>query len=364
MKHFGILLWAALLLPCVALCEGVTLRTYTPFADMDPGAQGWEEILQRWSTQTGNTADDYSGAQDETWFSELNTALDAGEADLVIVPVGSGLTAGKLTTADELAAAGAQGVRSLADMQEQDGTILLTPVRLGYETLFVNTDVLAQAGLAAPQSWEDLVVDCAVLAQMGVTPVANSLTEWPETVLDCAALIAAPAESYGSEDSLNGAASVLESLVAVGAFGTDPWNATDEACSNAFLTGQAAMRFDSWDFAQNVSAERADSVSAVPLFGMDGSVRSALPGAGRLGLTVSRAALADTSKREAVLSLVSAILSAEGTAGLMTGADGTLADAMAQLNLSCTGLCGVLYDVNPDTFDDWAEKTVSGLMTE
>ena len=58
------------------------------------------------------------------------------------------------------------------------------------------------------------------------------------------------------------------------------------------------------------------------------------------------------------------MLSREGEARLVTAAGGGLAESMAELTLSAEGACGILYDLNPEGFDDWAEKTVSSLMSE
>ncbi len=364
MKRFSLALMCFALVFLPALCAAVTLRVYTPFADMDPGAQGWEELLRSWEEETGNACEDYSALQDETWFEELRRAVSAGEADLVIVPVGSGLEAKDLVTAQELSQAGVPGVKSLSAMAESDGSILLTPVRYHFETLFVNTDVLEKAGLSVPGSWEDLVVSCAVLAQTGVTPVANALTEWPEIVLDCAAMMGAPAADFGSGTSKEAAALVLSQLSALGAFGADPWNAGDQTEADAFLAGKAAMRFDSWDFSLSVPEERHDAVLAIPLPGLDGAQRTVLVGTPACGLALTKACQNSPERWKAALSLAGKILDARGESRLVTAAGGKLADSMAQLTLSAQDVSGILYDRDPDGFDDWAEKVVSSLMSE
>lgn len=79
--------------------------------------------------------------------------------------------------------------------------------------------MLEQNGLSVPTNYEELVTVCAVLAQKGVTPIANALCEWSEIALDCAAMIGAPENQYGQQPSLDGAKSVLTALTKVGAFG-------------------------------------------------------------------------------------------------------------------------------------------------
>ena len=70
--------------------------------------------------------------------------------------MGSGLTGKQLVSVDELLAAAPDcGARKMTAMAESDGSILLTPVRLNWEALYVNTDVLAQNGLSVPTNYEE-----------------------------------------------------------------------------------------------------------------------------------------------------------------------------------------------------------------
>ena len=116
-----------------AQAAGGSLKTLTPFADMDFAAQGYMDMITRWEAETGNLAEDYSGMPDELFMENLRAMIREGTADVVVLPVGSGLTASELLTADELAADTDCGVRRMEAMREQDGSVLLAPVggRLG-----------------------------------------------------------------------------------------------------------------------------------------------------------------------------------------------------------------------------------------
>ena len=360
------LLIAALCLGCAcALAAGETVCTLTPFADIDFAAQGFMDIVTAWEEETGNMVEDYSGLIDEGWLERMQELLAAGKADLLIVPVGSGLTKEQAVTAQELAGAAPQlGARSFPSMAEAEGSVLLTPVRLNWEALYVNTDVLAAAGVAVPATFDELLIACATLSQKGVTPIANALCEWAEIALDCAALIGAPQENYGGEESLSGAKNVLSALAAVGAFGADPWNAQDAQMESAFVGGEAAMRFDSDALAQMIPESRAQDVTVVSLAGSDGQPRTALVGTPSFGLTLSRACWEDEGRREAALSLAERLLTGENAPQLVSGAPGQLARNIAALTASATDCAGLLYDYNADTFDTWAEATVASLMSE
>ena len=240
-----------------ALAAGTTVTTFTPFADMDFAARGYMDLITAWEDETGNMVEDYSGLEDDLLMEQMQEMVTAGKADLVVVPLGSGLTANQLVSVDELLAAAPDcGAKKMAAMTESDGSVLLTPVRFNWEALYVNADVLEANGVTVPTTYEELVVACASLAQKGILPVANAMCEWAEIALDCAAMIGAPADQYGQQTSLDGAKAVTTALTQVGAFGLDPWNLTDEQAKQAFMEGAAAMRFDGSDLAELVPEAR------------------------------------------------------------------------------------------------------------
>ena len=364
MRKWMTMMISLCLMLCVcagAMAAGVTLRAFTPFADVDFAAQGYMDMITSWEEETGNVVEDYSGVMDESWMQTLRSMLASGEADVVVLPVGSGLTVGELVTAPELAAAAPRiGAKKFAAMKESDGSMLLAPVRLYWEALYVNTDVLARYGLAVPQTFEQLLAACMILNQNGVTPIANALCEWSEIVLDCAALCGAPADLYGQQASLDGAKDVLTTLAQVGAFGSDPWNMSDMDAESRFLSGEAAMRIDGDILSHLIAPERADSVQVVNLPAKDGQARGELVGTPAFGVAVSRACWQDPARKEAAISFVQKLLAEKSIA---TPAAGALGQSIAQLTQSAQDMTGILYDMNPDTFDGWAESVVAALMS-
>lgn len=342
-----------------AQAAGVTLRTFTPFADVDFAAQGYMDMITAWEQETGNVVEDYSGVIDELFMENLRAMLADGTADVVVLPVGSGLTVQELMSAGELAADSDCGIRKLDALKEADGSLLLSPVRLYWEALYVNTDVLARYGLGVPETFEDLLAVCAALSQNGVQPIANALCEWNEIVLDCAALAGAPAEQYGQQASLDGAKDVLATLVQAGAFGSDPWNMTDADAESRFLSGEAAMRFDADSLAQMVDEARQDSVIVMRLPAKDGSARTEVVGTPAFGVAVTRACWQDSARSEAAASFLIQLLAEQS---VVTPMGGRLGESIAALTANASDMTGVLYDCNPDTFDGWAEGVIAELM--
>lgn len=342
-----------------ACAAGVTIRTFTPFADVDFAAQSYMDLITQWEAESGNAVEDYSGVMDETWFAQLKMALAGGSADVVVLPVNSGLTVRELVSAGELMESTDIGVRLFDAMKEADGSVLLTPVRLNWEALYVNTDVLARFGLSAPKTFEELITVCAILSQNGVLPIANALCEWNEIVLDCAALAGAPQDQYGEKASLDGAKDYLTQLVQVGAFGSDPWNMMDMDAESMFLSGEAAMRVDADALADLISVDRLDSVIVMPLPPKDGAARSAVVGTPMFGLALTRSCWEDDARCEAAVSFAEKLLA---SSGLVSPVAGTLGESIATLTLGAQDMTGLLYDLNPDGFDAWAEGVVADLM--
>lgn len=363
-KGFALVCALALMVfaSCGALAAGVTLHVFTPFADLDMAAQSYMDMVTAWEGETGNMVEDYSGLTDEAWLSQMAEMTRAGETDVLVLPLGSGLTASELVTAQELAQAVPDlGVRAFESMQE-GGEALLSPLRVSWEALYVNTDVLGAYGLSVPDTYEELLAVCSALSAQGVTPIANALCEWSEIVLDCAALAACAPESYGEQESLDGAQQMLAALCAVGAFGSDPWNATDADTMQAFLAGEAAMRFDCDILAQDVPEERLDLVTVIPAPQRGGQRHSVLAGTPSFGVAITRACWEDEARREAAISLVRRMLGVSHYAQLAVGVSGQLGESIAQMLLGATDCAGILYDKLGEGFDSWAETAVSSLM--
>ena len=364
MRKWTVLGICVLMMLCVAsgaMAAGVTLRTFTPFADVDFAAQGYMDMITAWEEETGNVVEDYSGVMDDVWMAELRMMLDSGEADVVVLPAGSGFTVNELVSVPELAAAAPElGVRKFSSMKESDGSILLAPVRLYWEALYVNTDVLARYGLAAPGTFEELLVACMVLGQNGVLPIANALCEWNEIVLDTAALCGANADQFGMQASLDGAKDVLITLAQVGAFGSDPWNMSDMDAESKFLRGEAAMRIDADILAQLIAPERAAHMQVVNLPAKDGQARGEVVGTPAFGVAISRACWQNPARKEAAVSFVKRLLVEKS---VVTPAADALGESIAKLSAGAQDMTGLLFDMNPDTFDSWAESVVAALMS-
>lgn len=353
------------LLASVALGAGTTLRVFTPFADMDMAAQSYMDMITAWEGETGNLVEDYSGLTDDVWMNNMLESVRNGKVDVVVLPVGTGLTSQELVTAEELGQALPDlGLHPFASMAEADGSVLLTPMRVNWEALYINTDVLEQNGLSVPTTYEELISVCSALSGKGITPMANALGEWSEIVLDCLALASVPAEQFGTQASLDGAQQMLTALFAAGAFGKDPFNVSDAQMTEAFLSGEAAMRIDGDWLAYEVGTERRENVTVIPMPQPQGQAHSVLAGMPSYGVAITRACWEDEARREAALSFVSTMLSEEMCVHLAVGVEGALGESVATMLRNATDCAGILYDAIDTDFVRWSESVISSLMEQ
>ena len=171
----GLMAFVCLLVAAAsARAGGTTVTTFTPFADMDFAAQGYMDLITAWEDETGNMVEDYSGLEDDLFMEQMQEMVTAGRADLVVVPLGSGLTKDQLVSVDELLAAAPDcDAKRMDAMAERDGSVLLAPVRFNWEALYVNADVLEANGVAVPTNYDELIIACAIITRWRMPPESS-----------------------------------------------------------------------------------------------------------------------------------------------------------------------------------------------
>ena len=82
-KLFALVLTIALL-GSFALAEGVTIKTVSTFAGTDAAADTYQQLLDQWAAETGNTVEDASATSDEAWKAGVINDFAAGnEPDIL-----------------------------------------------------------------------------------------------------------------------------------------------------------------------------------------------------------------------------------------------------------------------------------------
>ncbi|MEB0000995.1 MULTISPECIES: ABC transporter substrate-binding protein [unclassified Cryobacterium] len=138
--------------------------------------------------------------------------------------------------------------------------------------LFNNKQVLTDAGITAPKTWDDLLADVKVLTAKGVTPIAlGGADQWPtlmwfEYLFDRVAGPDLLTKAIGGDttvwDSADGKAALtkLKSLIDAGAFGTnfDSVSFVDGGSPALLRTGKAAFELmGSWEYSTQQTADKA-----------------------------------------------------------------------------------------------------------
>ncbi|WP_022883384.1 ABC transporter substrate-binding protein [Glaciibacter superstes] len=154
--------------------------------------------------------------------------------------------------------------------------------------MFYNKDVLAEAGMEPPQTWEELLTDVDILINMGITPIAlGGADKWPtltwfQYMYDRVAgpqlikdAVAGDTSVWDSDES-HQALSELRDLIDRGAFGDsfDSVSFVGGGSGQLMREGRAAFELQgSWNYGSQLTADpdfTANSLGFMPFPAFDG----------------------------------------------------------------------------------------------
>jgi raffinose/stachyose/melibiose transport system substrate-binding protein len=212
----------------------------------------------------------------DTYKDKLRLAFGAGQAPDIFFSWGGGVLddyvkAGKV---DEITAADVDTSRFTASVMKAttfDGKVYGIPANgLAPVVLYYNKQVLRDAGLQPPTSYDQLTADVAKLKAKGVTPISLAAgSKWPtlmylEYLLDRIGgsqvfdKIASGEKTAWTDPAVTKANQMLQDLAKSGAFGTNASSVGyDQGASTALLyTGKAAFELmGTWEYANIAKAE-------------------------------------------------------------------------------------------------------------
>lgn len=137
----------------------VELVVTTTFAGEDGNAQNYKDAVAGWEAETGNTVVDTSATADETFKTRVATDFETGsEPDVLFFFNGADsnnfIEAGKVVSIDEIRAEYPEYASNMNDDliadSLVDGKKYAVPVNGYWEAMFVNTEILEEAGVAMP----------------------------------------------------------------------------------------------------------------------------------------------------------------------------------------------------------------------
>ena len=187
----------------------------------------------------------------------------------------------KLGVSDDLLPAASSTISSLY------GSVIALPTELNVEGIWYNKQLLADNGIEAPATWDELSDAAAQIETAGVTPFAAAGKDgWPITRLvgnyifrtlgSDAMQKVADGKAKLTDPEYVAAAAAVADLGAAGYFGEGIGSIDYAAALNEFATGKAAFFYmGSWTLANFNDAEAtpigADNIGFVPFPSVDGS---------------------------------------------------------------------------------------------
>ena len=139
-----------------ALAEGVTINVTTTYAGEDSNAQNFKDSVAAWEEESGNKVEDSSATSDESFKSRIITDFEAGsEPDVLFffngVDANQFVEQGKVVSIDEIREEYPDYASNMKDdmlgASPADGVNYSVPVNGYWEGMFVNKEVLEEAGV-------------------------------------------------------------------------------------------------------------------------------------------------------------------------------------------------------------------------
>lgn len=241
------------------------------------------------------TADDISGTQ---WDQQLqllasqdslsDMQMAAGTPSLMQQFIDSGQLLDLSDTLDELGVSDKilPAAESTIKALYRGGDLYALPTEFNIEGFWYNKQILADNGIDAPATWDDLVDAAAKLKGAGVQPFSAAGKDgWPVTRLvgdyivrdlgPDALKAVADGDAKLTDDDYVKAADAVSALGKEGYFGDAVGSVDYNAAMNTFLTGKAAFFYmGSWALANFNDAEQnqigADNVGFAPFPAVEG----------------------------------------------------------------------------------------------
>lgn len=358
-RFFALALSLLLLLPGLSLAE-VTLVTATTFAGYDAAAQDYSDALEAWETQSGNVVDDYSGMPDDAWLGSVSTQLADGTLDLLYTSTQlDDAQLAYFVPVDEILQKYPDfPAKTYAQLAQGDGKIYAMPVRMAWEALYVNTDLFVENNIALPTTWDALLSAVDQLNALGITPIANAISDWPACLVDVAVLAASTPDEYlqttAAPDGYAKGVNMLHTLYGRGAFGDRAMTWSDTDAEQAFLSRQGAMRVDGEWLGELVQEDQWNNTIILPFPREDGAPSTAMVASATSGFYITRSAWNDDVRREATVSLLKSLLSEPTASTLATNTGDALKNSLVEVFAPVDTLCAPLMDLlDMDAYDAW-----------
>ncbi len=391
-----------------AVRESVTLTVVTSYGGDDGNRGSFVTAVEEYQAATGVTVEDHSAASNEEWKNKVLTDFMTGsESDVLFYFTNADadpfINAGKVVSIEEIREEYPDYATNMKESMmavASDGLHYAVPSSGFWETLFVNTAVLEQCGVAVPgadYTWEAFLRDCETIKEAGFTPIACSLYEIPHYWFEFAVMNNGSLASHLEVPTLDETGALRDDaasrkwiaaledirlLYEAGYFPRNTLTATDAETVALFGRGEAAFLIDgSWKvgyFTKNFP-EALDSIQVRFAPGKGERLATDAIGGISMGYFITRKAWEDPQTREAAVEFVFHMTSEEvlgsfvttEVTALVNGAApkglNTLQSSAADAIVELTGVVGAVQDAisgeaKSDLFAN-IQKVVTGQMT-
>lgn len=388
--------------------ESVTLTVVTSYGGDDGNRGSFVTAVEEYQAATGVTVEDHSAASNEEWKNKVLTDFMTGsEPDVLFYFTNADadpfINAGKVVSIEEIREEYPDYATNMKESMmavASDGLHYAVPSSGFWETLFVNTAVLEQCGVAVPgadYTWEAFLRDCETIKEAGFTPIACSLYEIPHYWFEFAVMNNGSLASHLEVPTLDETGALRDDaasrkwiaaledirlLYEAGYFPRNTLTATDAETVALFGRGEAAFLIDgSWKvgyFTKNFP-EALDSIQVRFVPGKGERLATDAIGGISMGYFITRKAWEDPQTREAAVEFVFHMTSEEvlgsfvttEVTALVNGAApkglNTLQSSAADAIVELTGVVGAVQDAisgeaKSDLFAN-IQKVVTGQMT-
>ena len=388
--------------------ESVTLTVVTSYGGDDGNRGSFVTAVEEYQAATGVTVEDHSAASNEEWKNKVLTDFMTGsEPDVLFYFTNADadpfINAGKVVSIEEIREEYPDYATNMKESMmavASDGLHYAVPSSGFWETLFVNTVVLEQCGVAVPgadYTWEAFLRDCETIKEAGFTPIACSLYEIPHYWFEFAVMNNGSLASHLEVPTLDETGALRDDaasrkwiaaledirlLYEAGYFPRNTLTATDAETVALFGRGEAAFLIDgSWKvgyFTKNFP-EALDSIQVRFVPGKGERLATDAIGGISMGYFITRKAWEDPQTREAAVEFVFHMTSEEvlgsfvttEVTALVNGAApkglNTLQSSAADAIVELTGVVGAVQDAisgeaKSDLFAN-IQKVVTGQMT-
>ncbi|MFP3153890.1 extracellular solute-binding protein [Lachnospiraceae bacterium ZAX-1] len=242
--------------------EKITLTLWhQSVGETDPSAKILSELITQWNEEHPNVQIEEDGVTGEQYKTKIKTALAGGEApDLFYMWGGSfvqpyikadNILAIDDYISDEVVSAMLPGT---VDAVTVDGKIYSLPCYTHIASLYCNTELFEQAGVAIPTTYAELLDAAKALKAAGITPaVLGEKDRWPgmywfdiiamREVGNEAAVAAMKDPSKFNTPEFIEAARKAQELVDAGLFNESMFSMSYDEMLGAFNQGAAAMMY-------------------------------------------------------------------------------------------------------------------------